>query len=486
MIFNSFTFLIFLFVVLTLYWNSNSLLRLKILFISSIIFYGFWRVEFIPLLLFSVFINYYAAKKIHISKQKKIKKKYLFLSLFTNFGLLGFFKYFYFFYNNGLSLLNLIGINFVPIEINILLPIGISFYTFQSVSYAVDIYKGNVKPVNNFTLFSTYIIFFPQLVAGPILRAGEVIWQFEKKKIFNLKDFKIGFERIIFGLFLKVVLADNISKFVDSGFLMNPKLMSALDVLTLSYLFGFQIYFDFSGYSHIAIGSALMFGIKLKENFNFPYHSISPKYFWRRWHITLSSWVRDYIYLPLLKQKSLNKSEGGFSQNLISLKLSFYTIYVLFITWSLMGLWHGASWNFIAWGIWNFLIIILFRYIDLINNFSNSKISKILSWAVTLQLVMLGWIFFRAETLSLAFQMINCLFYIKNWTFITMGENVYLITFFTTIFYLISPYFLNLFRKLQSISTNYSEILKNVLITLALTLVIIYFKVTSEFIYFQF
>ena len=184
MIFNSFTFLIFLFVVLTLYWNSNSLLRLKILFISSIIFYGFWRVEFIPLLLFSVFINYYAAKKIHISKQKKIKKKYLFLSLFTNFGLLGFFKYFYFFYNNGLSLLNLIGINFVPIEINILLPIGISFYTFQSVSYAVDIYKGKVKPVNNFTLFSTYIIFFPQLVAGPILRAGEVIWQFEKKKIF--------------------------------------------------------------------------------------------------------------------------------------------------------------------------------------------------------------------------------------------------------------------------------------------------------------
>ena len=164
MIFNSFTFLIFLFIVLILYWNSNSLLRLKILFAASIIFYGFWRIEFIPLLLFSIFVNYYASKKIYISKQKKIKKKYLLLSLFTNFGLLGFFKYFYFFYDNGLSILNLFGINFLPIEINILLPIGISFYTFQSVSYTVDVYKGNFKPVNNFILFSIYVIFFPQFL----------------------------------------------------------------------------------------------------------------------------------------------------------------------------------------------------------------------------------------------------------------------------------------------------------------------------------
>ena len=267
---------------------------------------------------------------------------------------------------------------------------------------------------------------------------------------------------------------------------MNPKLISALDVLTLSYLFGFQIYFDFSGYSHIAIGSALMFGIKLKENFYFPYHSISPKFFWRRWHISLSSWIRDYIYLPMLKKKSLNKSEGGFSQNLISFKLTFNVIIILFITWSLMGLWHGASLNFIVWGIWNFFVIMLFRFSNLMNHFFSLKINKFFSWLITLQLIMLGWIFFRAESLNLAFQMIDNLFYLKNWTFLSMKENIFLITFFITFFYLITPFFLNLFIKLKSKSIFISEFLKSVLLTLALTLVIIYFKEINQFIYFQF
>ena len=485
MIFNSFSFLIFFIIFLILYWTLNLKLRLILIFFSSLVFYGFWRIDFIPLLLFSVLVYFFASKKIYQTKQKKTKKKYLILSLFINLGILIFFKYFYFLHESTSQLLSLVGVNVMPIEYKILLPIGISFYTFQSISYTIDVYRNNIKPEKNLLIFANYVIFFPQLVAGPILRASEILWQFKEKRKFKLENFNNGIQRIIFGLFLKIVLADNIAKFVDQGFLMDPKLISAIDVITLSYLFGFQIYFDFAGYSHIAIGCALTMGIKFRENFNFPYHSISPKIFWKNWHISLSSWVRDYIYLPLLNIKSVNSSGGGFDKYLDHQSLRLYTIFTLFITWSLMGLWHGASWNFVFWGIWNFLVIVLFRFI---NNFlmNNSFLKNIISWSISINLIMLGWVFFRSENLDLSFQMINNLLFIKNWTFLSLRENTYIVAFIVTFFYLISPLIIKIFKFISKKYKLMADFILLISIVSSLILILIYNQEVNQFIYFQF
>ena len=485
MIFNSFSFLIFFIIFLILYWTLNLKLRLILIFFSSLLFYGFWRIDFIPLLLFSVLVDFFASKKIYQTKLKKNKKKYLILSLFINLGILIFFKYFYFLHESTSQLLSLVGVNVMPIEYKILLPIGISFYTFQSISYTIDVYRNNIKPEKNLLIFANYVIFFPQLVAGPILRASEILWQFKEKRKFKLENFNNGIQRIIFGLFLKIVLADNIAKFVDQGFLMDPKLISAIDVITLSYLFGFQIYFDFAGYSHIAIGCALTMGIKFRENFNFPYHSISPKIFWKNWHISLSSWVRDYIYLPLLNIKSVNSSGGGFDKYLDHQSLRLYTIFTLFITWSLMGLWHGASWNFVFWGIWNFLVIVLFRFI---NNFlmNNSFLKNIISWSISINLIMLGWVFFRSENLDLSFQMITNLLFIKNWTFLSLRENTYIAAFIVTFFYLISPLIIKIFKFISKKYKLMADFILLISIVSSLILILIYNQEVNQFIYFQF
>ena len=485
MIFNSFSFLIFFIIFLILYWTLNLKIRLILIFFSSLLFYGFWRIDFIPLLLFSVLVDFFASKKIYQTKLKKNKKKYLILSLFINLGILIFFKYFYFLHESTSQLLSLVGVNVMPIEYKILLPIGISFYTFQSISYTIDVYRNNIKPEKNLLIFANYVIFFPQLVAGPILRASEILWQFKEKRKFKLENFNNGIQRIIFGLFLKIVLADNIAKFVDQGFLMDPKLISAIDVITLSYLFGFQIYFDFAGYSHIAIGCALTMGIKFRENFNFPYHSISPKIFWKNWHISLSSWVRDYIYLPLLNIKSVNSSGGGFDKYLDHQSLRLYTIFTLFITWSLMGLWHGASWNFVFWGIWNFLVIVLFRFI---NNFlmNNSFLKNIISWSISINLIMLGWVFFRSENLDLSFQMITNLLFIKNWTFLSLRENTYIVAFIVTFFYLISPLIIKIFKFISKKYKLMADFILLISIVSSLILILIYNQEVNQFIYFQF
>ena len=486
MIFNSFSFLIFLTVFLLLYWSLNLKFRLILIFISSLIFYGFWRIDFIPLLLFSVFVDFFASKKIYQTKIRKNKKKFLLLSLFINIGLLVFFKYFYFIHDSTSQLFSLVGVNVIPFEYKILLPIGISFYTFQSISYTIDVYRNQIKPEKNLLIFANYVIFFPQLVAGPILRASEVLWQFKEKRKFKLENFNNGIQRIIFGLFLKIVLADNIAKFVDQGFLMDPNLISALDVITISYLFGFQIYFDFAGYSHIAIGCALTMGIKFRENFNFPYHSISPKIFWKNWHISLSSWVRDYIYLPLLKIESVNNSGGGFDKYLDHQHLKLFTILALFITWSLMGLWHGASWNFVFWGIWNFLVILLFRLANKFFRDNNNYLVNILSWSLTLNLIMLGWIFFRSENLDLSFHMLSNLLFFKNWTFLSLKENTYIVALIVTFFYLISPVIIKIFKFISIKNKLIADFVLAISIISSLVLILIYNQEVNQFIYFQF
>jgi D-alanyl-lipoteichoic acid acyltransferase DltB (MBOAT superfamily) len=450
------------------------------------LFYSFWRIEFIFLILFLVLVNFYASIWIYSEITKLKRQIILFISLCINLSLLAFFKYYYFISYNIGYLLKIFGFNTGLPLLNIVLPIGISFFTFQSVSYIIDVFRKKSRPEKNFILFCNYMIFFPQLVAGPILRAKEIIWQLSKKPLFQIENLYHGFKRIIFGLFLKVVISDNLAPIVEQSFLTDPIYLSGIDVFTISYLFGFQIYFDFSAYSHIAIGVSLLMGIKLPENFNFPYHSVSPKEFWGKWHITLSNWVRDYIYIPLAGIKSSYVSKNGVIKIIDKSTLSLKYIFVLLITWSLMGLWHGGNWKFIIWGLFHALIIIFFRSFNKILIFKKYKYFNFFSWFLTLQLVMLSWIPFRANNLGDTLLIWGRLFDTKSWFNLSFKENTYLIIFLICIFYLVTPFIIKLYKriliKIYFIRFN----VELIFLFLILTLVLINFKVINQFIYFQF
>ncbi|MFC1673840.1 MBOAT family O-acyltransferase [Pseudomonadota bacterium] len=400
MIFNSVTYLLFLGLVVALYWALPRTPKLLLLFAGSLTFYGFWRWEYIFVMLASVLIDYVVAARIERTENTNHRRFLLLASLMANLGLLAYFKYTVFAVENLNALAGMFGGAGALSIPDILLPIGISFYTFQSVSYTIDVYRRFIPAQRDFLLFANYVVFFPQLIAGPILRAREVFWQLDHRPAFNLDDISIGVRRIFYGLFLKVVLADNIAGYVDDGFALDPATISAWDVWTLAFLFGFQIYFDFSAYSHIAIGSARLMGIKFPENFNFPYLANSPKDFWRRWHISLSSWIRDYLYLPLCGAKVRDESVGGLS---VATEKDHVgegrRTAALFATWAIMGLWHGAAWTFVAWGVWHAVMIVGYRmWASLVR--VPRWMGLTLGWAVTLPLMMLGWLPFRAASLG--------------------------------------------------------------------------------------
>lgn len=482
MIFNSLTYILMLSAVVSLYWVLPYRARLLLIFLSSLLFYGFWRIEFIPVMLISVIVDFVVASKIPLSNENK-KKKLLILSLVINLSLLFYFKYLIFFSNNAIGIANFLGAQIDPILLTIILPLGISFYTFQTISYTVDVYRGIIQPEKDFILYASYVTFFPQLVAGPILRASEVIYQFMKRPPFSIEDILIGLRRIIFGLFLKVVIADNISPLVDVGFSIPLEAMSALDVWTLAFLFGFQIYFDFCAYSHIAIGSARLMGIKFPENFNFPYMASSPKEFWRRWHISLSSWIRDYLYLPILKLKVGNTSTGGLGSQISDNKKHA----ALFASWTIMGLWHGANWTFILWGLYHALVILIYRLFTPYSIKINENIKKIAGVALTLPIIMLSWIPFRSESLNNTFEMWLKVINPNEYHSLGMRENVYLITalimfaiFFT---YWIQKRVMPFILKKYTVFLVVSEIL---MFAIMIPLVLIFFRPISQFIYFQF
>ncbi|MDC0330700.1 MBOAT family protein [Candidatus Pelagibacter sp.] len=481
MLFNSLTYLVLLFSTVFLFWNFTYQLRFYLIFASSLVFYGFWRIEFIILLLFSATINWWIA--ILIEKNfKMMKKKFLLLSLFINLGILFYFKYSIFFSNNGIGLLNLFGAEIDPILFKVILPLGISFYTFQAISYTIDVYRKIIKPEKSYIVYACYITFFPQLVAGPILRAHEVILQF-KKKIFFRWDYIIdGSRRVLYGLFLKVVIADNIAPFVDMGFGSSANMLSGLDVWTLAFLFGFQIYFDFSGYSHIAIGSAKMIGISFPENFNFPYLASSPKDFWGRWHISLSSWVRDYIYLPLSGVKFMNNSIGGLSSVTSGQK----DYMPLFITWSLMGLWHGANWTFVLWGIYHAILIFIYRKILIINYKFKLKINNLVGWFFTIPLIMLSWVPFRSDSIKDTFIMWGKIVNPFNYNNLNLHSNIYLITFLLFIGVIITYIFKKKIKKKIIAGTGVTLIGDIILISFLFYTTFISFKSINQFIYFQF
>lgn len=485
MIFNSITYLLFLAIFAVIYWKFNTgKIRYLMVFTASLVFYGFWKIIFIPVMLASVVLDYFVALKLETTQKVTHKKALLSLSLLGNLGLLFYFKYLIFFSNNVLGFINIIGIEADPILYKIILPLGISFYTFQTISYTVDVFRGHVNAERNFLLYASYVTFFPQLIAGPILRAREVIYQLSSQYQATPNDIYVGIKRIIYGLFLKVILADNIAPLVDTGFNSSIELLSAIDVWTLSFLFGFQIYFDFSAYSHIAIGSARILGIKFPENFNFPYIASSPRDFWKRWHISLSSWIRDYLYLPLTGTKVIKpgSSEGGLEQAITEERKN----QALFLTWAIMGLWHGANWTFVIWGIYHAFWIFLFRISIKIDSIRWLLKSSFRSFIITLPIMMLGWIPFRAQSISETFIMWSKVFDISQYGYLSMRENSYLVAAIILIGFFLTCLISTESKRLLNSNILITRGLEAIILIIIIPFILIFLRPITQFIYFQF
>lgn len=401
MLFNSFEFAFFLPIVFLLYWfvfNKSVKLQNTFLLIVGYIFYGWWDWRFLFLIAFSTLFDFTIGLQIEKTKHAQ-KRKWLFISsCLINIGLLGFFKYFNFFIDNFILASQSLGFHFSPITLKIILPVGISFYTFQSLSYTTDIYRNKMKPTKDLISFAAFISFFPQLVAGPIERAFHLLPQFYIKRYFN-KDLAIaGMQQMLWGLFKKIVIADTLSGYVDQIFASSNSLPGSTLALGALY-FAVQIYCDFSGYSSIAIGTAKLFGFELMQNFNYPYFATNVSQFWRRWHISLTSWFRDYVYIPM----------GGNKSTLS--KTIFNTLFVF----TLSGFWHGANWTFIIWGLLNGLYLIpnlIFGYNKKTSekNINSTSIYAVINIIITFALITFTWIFFRSVNVTQAIKYISGLF----------------------------------------------------------------------------
>jgi len=385
MLFNSLNFAIFLPTVLFLYVIVPHRLRKYLLLISSYFFYMSWKPEYVILILLSTIIDYFCG--FYLGKQQNLKKRrcILAISMFFNLGLLFIFKYFNFFYSNIHTVLFTGGEHYL---IDLILPVGISFYTFQTMSYTIDVYfkKQDVEP--NFITFATYVTYFPQLVAGPIERPQNLLEQFKRRYVLNYDNFKEGLRMILWGLFKKIVVADNISKYVDAVF-NNTSNHTSFALIVAAYLFSLQIYCDFSGYSDIAIGVSKLFNINLMKNFQTPYFSRSITEFWRRWHISLSSWFRDYLYIPL----------GGGRVSMIRVYLN------LMITFLVSGLWHGANWTFVVWGGIHGIFICLDKLIK-----RPLPVPNVIKVLVTAHIAVFAFVFFRADSIEHAMLFFKRLF----------------------------------------------------------------------------
>ena len=481
MIFNSLTYFVLLLTIIPLFWILPYRARLLLILTSSLMFYGFWKIEFLPVMLASVVVDFLVSRKMPESNQV-VKKRLLMTSLFVNLGMLFYFKYLIFFAENAIGLADIFGFTIDPIALTIILPLGISFYTFQTISYTVDCYRGIISPEKDFILYASYVTFFPQLVAGPVLRAKEVIPQFKVRVPFSWVFIAEGARRIIFGLFLKVVIADNIAPLVETGFAIPLETIGAIDVWTLAFLFGFQIYFDFSAYSHIALGSAKLMGISFPENFNFPYSSSSPKEFWRRWHISLSSWIRDYLYLPLSGATFKDRSVGGLEGAASPTEKK----WPLFASWSIMGLWHGANWTFVLWGVYHAFVIFLYRQVSPITVNLPKFIRVYGGLAVTLPIMMLAWIPFRAESLDATFSMWATVINPHAYQSLGMRENSYLVAFVLLVGFFIA-FWINQNISIKRWNSNKTLLVLEVfLFAILIPLIVIFLRPINQFIYFQF
>lgn len=485
MLFNTVSYLFFLFFTVIAYWLLPQERRKWLLLFASLLFYAAWRWEFVFLICFSALVDYYFSLKIYDAKSLKQRKLFLILSLSINITLLLYFKYTYFLVDNMIGIGKLFGQEWAIDIGKIVLPLGISFYTFLSISYTVDVYRRLYNPVRNFGVYLTYVMFWPHMIAGPILRAHELIPSIAKSHNFNLEHITEGIRTIVFGLFLKVVLADQIAPMVDDAFIINPKDLGGLDVMTMAFGFGFQIYFDFAGYSMIAIGSARLLGIHFPENFDWPYLAASPREFWRRWHITLSSWIRDYLYLPLSGSAFRDRSEGGIDVQFAQKNTTLRITLALFLTWFIMGLWHGASWRFAFWGIWHAIFIFVYRQLQGHFNRWPKLIVITGGWSLTLLIAMLGWIPFRAESLDHAIHLFARLFDLHSYTHLGFRENFYLVIFMMLLGMLLTKAALSIRPRLLKLRF-VEPILDVALLSVVMFGSFIFLRPVSQFIYFQF
>ena len=469
MLFNSFEYAIFLPIVFLLYWFVfNKTIKLQNLFLLIIgyVFYGWWDWRFLFLIAFSTIFDFTIGILLEKSNHSQNRKWLFAASCIVNIGLLGFFKYFNFFIDNFISAFESIGYHIPAVTLKIILPVGISFYTFQSLSYTTDVFRRKMKPTTDFVSFAAFISFFPQLVAGPIERAFNLLPQFHKKRLFDLNLAVKGMRQILWGLFKKIVIADTLSTYVDAIFNSYEVLPGSTLLLGAIY-FAVQIYCDFSGYSSIAIGTARLFGFTLLQNFSYPYFSTNVSQFWRKWHISLTSWFRDYIYIPM----------GGSRGSLT--KTIFNTLFVF----ALSGFWHGANWTFGIWGLLNGMYLIPNLILKNKKVISENNVFGIFSMLFTFGLITFSWIFFRSTNLAQAFEYINGLFSKSLFTYPVQHGMAITIPLIVILFGVewIRKKEIELFQP-----QNIHFILRWIIYLVMIIICLAFFKQNQSFIYFQF
>lgn len=468
MLFNSIDFILFFPLVFIIYWFFTKSVQQRnlVILIASYTFYGWWDWRFLFLIALSSLVDFFISNKIQHTEDDKTRKLFLSISLIVNLGALLFFKYYNFFIDNFISAFAFIGFKPSIQQLSIILPVGISFYTFQTLSYTIDVYRKKIRASDDILSFFTFVSFFPQLVAGPIERASNLLPQFLQQRNFDIKMFSLGLKYIIWGFFLKLVVADRAAIYVNAVY-NNIENHDGLSFIMATVLFSFQIYGDFAGYSLIAIGTAKFFGLNLMTNFNRPYFAASISEFWSRWHISLSTWFRDYLYIPL----------GG---NRTSKYRWFANI---FITFLISGFWHGANWTYILWGAINGVYIIIEK-----NLFKKPK-KRILNVLFTYILINISWVFFRSDSIESAYIIFKKIIWQPGHLYIGKGDDIAaLIYALFAIFILVAvevkrEYFNHLF----TLTGNKHEFVR-LLVFSFLVFLILYLGVfdSNQFIYFQF
>ena len=482
MLFNSIDFAIFLPVVFILYWfvtNGNLKLQNLLIVTASYVFYVWWDWRFLSLIIFSTVVDYLIGRKLQNEVAQIKRKALLWTSVLVNLGFLGFFKYYNFFLDNFIYSFSFLGTEIQATSLNIILPVGISFYTFQTLSYTIDVYKKRLEPTKDFIAFSAFVSFFPQLVAGPIERATNLLPQFYSKRTFDYSKAVDGMRQILWGLFKKIVIADNCAEY--SNLIFNHSNDYSGSTLVLGAIFfTFQVYGDFSGYSDIAIGTSRLFGFNLMRNFAFPYFSRDIAEFWRRWHISLSTWFRDYLYIPL------GGSRGG----------TIMKVRNTFIIFIVSGFWHGANWTFIVWGALNaiyFLPLLLTK-----NNRNNIDIvakGKLLPslkdfvfMVITFSLTVFAWIFFRAETIEQAVDITKAIFSASVFSvpYFKDIELIYPFIPLLILFVLVEWYGRESEYAIEHLFTKKKKVFRFAFYYLVVAIIFVFANSGHDFIYFQF
>ena len=481
MLFNSIDFALFLPLVFFTYWAAQNNLSAQnvLIVIASYVFYGWWDWRFLSLIMFSTLVDFFVGRGLSYYTDDKRRKALLWTSILLNLGFLGFFKYYNFFVENFIAAFSFFGTEIQPNTLNIILPVGISFYTFQTLSYSIDVYRRKLEPTKDIVAFAAFVSFFPQLVAGPIERATNLLPQFYTKRFFDYAKAVDGLRQILWGLFKKVVIADNCAEYANEIF-NNYGDYGGSTLLMGALFFSLQIYGDFSGYSDIAIGTARLFGFHLMKNFAFPYFSRDIAEFWRKWHISLSTWFRDYLYIPL------GGSMGGKA-------LKVRNTFIIFVV---SGFWHGANWTFIVWGALNALYFLPLLLAD--KNRKNLDVvaqeklfpsfKNILSILGTFGLTVLAWIFFRAENIGHALGYLKEIFSktLFSYPYFQGIKTILPVVILTVFFVAIEWLGRNREYTLEKMGLNWHRIFRWVFYYLLIMTIFLFAKKEQEFIYFQF